>query len=63
MALVAWESICKPRKQGGFDFKMLHNWNLATITKYIWWICEKKRQSMGEMGPHGLHKTRRMDEL
>ena len=42
MALVAWDLICKPRKQGGLDFKRLHNWNLATIAKYVWWICEKK---------------------
>ena len=42
MTLVAWETICKPRKQGGLEIKRLYNWNLAAIVKYVWWISEKK---------------------
>ena len=42
MALVAWETICKPRKQGGLDIIRFYNWNLAAIAKYVWWISEKK---------------------
>ena len=42
MALVAWETICKPRKQGGLDIRRFYNWNLEAIAKYVWWISEKK---------------------
>ncbi|XP_074313969.1 uncharacterized protein LOC141649172 [Silene latifolia] len=40
-ALVSWDRICKPVKQGGLGFKNLHKWNIASIGKYVWWIEAK----------------------
>ena len=42
MSLVAWETICKPRKQRGLEIRNFYKWNIAAIAKYVWWICEKK---------------------
>ena len=42
MALVSWESIYKPRKQGGLEIRDFQKWNIAAIAKYVWWISEKK---------------------
>ncbi|XP_074277647.1 uncharacterized protein LOC141601278 [Silene latifolia] len=40
-ALVAWEKICRPKRQGGMGFKDLVTWNTAALGKYVWWV-EKK---------------------
>ncbi|KAK9666229.1 hypothetical protein RND81_14G170000 [Saponaria officinalis] len=40
-ALVSWEQICKPRKNGGLGFVRLHQWNVATLGKYAWWVQMK----------------------
>ncbi|XP_074315473.1 uncharacterized protein LOC141651673 [Silene latifolia] len=41
-ALVSWEQVRKPKKQGGLGFKDLHLWNVASISKYAWWVTQKK---------------------
>ncbi|XP_074271179.1 uncharacterized protein LOC141595105 [Silene latifolia] len=41
-ALVDWEKLCRPKKQGGLGFKNLMIWNLAVIAKYVWWIENKE---------------------
>ncbi|XP_074290417.1 uncharacterized protein LOC141617141 [Silene latifolia] len=41
-ALVSWEQVCKPKKQGGMGLKDLHLWNVASIGKYAWWVTQKK---------------------
>ncbi|XP_074271152.1 uncharacterized protein LOC141595077 [Silene latifolia] len=40
-ALVAWDIICRPKKQGGLGLKNLQLWNTAAIGKYVWWIESK----------------------
>ncbi|XP_062089757.1 uncharacterized protein LOC133796303 [Humulus lupulus] len=39
---VAWESICKPKKEGGLGFWNVKEWNIAAIGKYIWAIATKQ---------------------
>ncbi|KAK9750756.1 hypothetical protein RND81_02G219400 [Saponaria officinalis] len=34
-SLVAWAN------SGGLGFKHLHNWNVAAIAKYAWWVAKK----------------------
>ncbi|XP_074310286.1 uncharacterized protein LOC141646187 [Silene latifolia] len=41
-ALVSWDSICQPRKQGGLGLRDFHVWNLATVGKYAWWVANKE---------------------
>ncbi|XP_074267197.1 uncharacterized protein LOC141590507 [Silene latifolia] len=41
-SLVAWEKICRPKKQGGLGFTNLILWNVAALTKYVWWIENKE---------------------
>ena len=41
-AKVAWENICKPKKQGGLGLKDIGVWNKAMITKHLWNIAEDK---------------------
>ncbi|KAK9714167.1 hypothetical protein RND81_06G076100 [Saponaria officinalis] len=40
-ALVSWDRVCRPRKNGGLGFVRLHQWNIATMGKYVWWIQNK----------------------
>ncbi|XP_074265999.1 uncharacterized protein LOC141588455 [Silene latifolia] len=40
-ALVAWDIICRQKKQGGLRLKNLQLWNIAAIGKYVWWIESK----------------------
>ncbi|XP_074305178.1 uncharacterized protein LOC141640190 [Silene latifolia] len=39
-ALVSWDAICQPKKQGGLGIKRFYEWNLAAIAKYAWWIVK-----------------------
>ncbi|XP_074301032.1 uncharacterized protein LOC141632378 [Silene latifolia] len=41
-ALVSWDLICRPKRQGGLRLKNLHLWNIAAIGKYMWWIESKE---------------------
>ncbi|WCJ37950.1 Retrovirus-related Pol polyprotein from type-1 retrotransposable element R2 [Euphorbia peplus] len=41
-ALVAWKSICKPKKEGGLGILDLKSWNKAAIGKHIWDIISEK---------------------
>ncbi|XP_074277944.1 uncharacterized protein LOC141601549 [Silene latifolia] len=41
-SLVAWEKECRPKKQRDLGFKNLILWNVATLTKYVWWIENKE---------------------
>ncbi|XP_074300539.1 uncharacterized protein LOC141631816 [Silene latifolia] len=40
-ALVAWRNICRTKKKGGLGLKNLHQWNIASLRKYVWWIEQK----------------------
>ncbi|KAK9713574.1 hypothetical protein RND81_06G036400 [Saponaria officinalis] len=35
---VSWEQICRPCKNGGLGFVRLHQWNVAALGKYVWWV-------------------------
>lgn len=40
-AKVAWDSVCKPKKEGGLGLKKLEECNKAVILKHIWNIFAK----------------------
>lgn len=40
--LVAWDFLCRPKKQGGLGFKESHTWNAALLGKYIWSVANKE---------------------
>ncbi|XP_074304514.1 uncharacterized protein LOC141639250 [Silene latifolia] len=37
-ALVAWERVCRPKRQGGWGLHNLMVWNMVVVAKYVWWI-------------------------
>ncbi|XP_062076011.1 uncharacterized protein LOC133780155 [Humulus lupulus] len=39
---VAWDTLCKPKSEGGMGFRNIMNWNIAAIGKYIWAVASKK---------------------
>ncbi|VFQ84277.1 unnamed protein product [Cuscuta campestris] len=39
---VAWEDVCKPKKEGGLGIKNLVNWNKACGQGLLWDIAQKK---------------------
>ncbi|XP_074314763.1 uncharacterized protein LOC141650035 [Silene latifolia] len=39
---VSWESCCRTKKQGGLGVHNCYIWNIASISKYTWWIANKK---------------------
>uniref|UniRef100_A0A803PTY7 Reverse transcriptase domain-containing protein n=1 Tax=Cannabis sativa TaxID=3483 RepID=A0A803PTY7_CANSA len=40
--LIAWDSLCHPKANGGLGFKRVHEWNKAAMGKYIWAISNKE---------------------
>ncbi|XP_059294807.1 uncharacterized protein LOC132047845 [Lycium ferocissimum] len=36
VALVSWERICYPKKQGGLNIKSSRDWNIASVGKLLW---------------------------
>ncbi|XP_074264051.1 uncharacterized protein LOC141586650 [Silene latifolia] len=40
-ALISWDNVCKPMRQGGLGLKNLHQWNIAVVGKYVWWVAKK----------------------
>ena len=43
-ALVAWEKVCVPKKQGGLGLFNLDLWNLAAVGKLLWALCKRQEQ-------------------
>ncbi|GJX36031.1 RNA-directed DNA polymerase, eukaryota, reverse transcriptase zinc-binding domain protein [Tanacetum coccineum] len=41
-AKVLWDSICKPKDQGGLGLKDLHKWNETLLLKLLWNVAAKK---------------------
>ena len=39
--LIAWDLICRDKKEGGLGFKESHAWNEALLGKYIWSVATK----------------------
>ncbi|GKA80680.1 RNA-directed DNA polymerase, eukaryota, reverse transcriptase zinc-binding domain protein [Tanacetum coccineum] len=35
-AKIGWESVCKPKVEGGLGIKPLESWNIALMSKHIW---------------------------
>ncbi|XP_049346442.1 uncharacterized protein LOC125810992 [Solanum verrucosum] len=42
IALVSWEKVCFPKRQGGLNIKGSNNWNIASVSQLIWQIIENK---------------------
>ncbi|XP_074305640.1 uncharacterized protein LOC141640860 [Silene latifolia] len=41
-ALIAWDTCCKTKQEGGLGLIDLRRWNTAALGKYIWWIAQKE---------------------
>lgn len=41
MALVAWQKVCMPRREGGLGIKQLRTWNRAASGRHLWVILTK----------------------
>uniref|UniRef100_A0A803Q8K5 Reverse transcriptase domain-containing protein n=1 Tax=Cannabis sativa TaxID=3483 RepID=A0A803Q8K5_CANSA len=39
---VAWESLCKPKKEGGLGLLNVAQWNTAAMFKHVWAVANKK---------------------
>ncbi|KAK9749825.1 hypothetical protein RND81_02G153300 [Saponaria officinalis] len=52
--LVAWDTICQPKRLGGLGLKKLHLWNIAALGKYVWWI-EKKSDHLWVKWVHAIY--------
>ncbi|XP_074313958.1 uncharacterized protein LOC141649160 [Silene latifolia] len=39
--LVAWDKVCKPKKEGGLGLKQDSLWIMAAVGKLVWWIATK----------------------
>lgn len=57
--LVAWDKVCRPKKQGGLNIKGCKLWNIAMVGKLIWLIMEKKNilwvKWVNEINMNGEH--------
>nr|GEU87602.1 hypothetical protein [Tanacetum cinerariifolium] len=42
-ACVSWNSMCKPKVEGGLGIKSLDSWNKALMSKHIWNIITQKK--------------------
>ena len=40
---VTWDTICKPKAQGGLGIHNFHLWNIAVIGKHVWFSPEGKQ--------------------
>ncbi|XP_028063697.1 uncharacterized protein LOC114266935 [Camellia sinensis] len=45
-AKIAWDKICVPKNEGGLGLKSLEVWNMAAITKHIWFLFSGGEMSM-----------------
>ena len=53
-ALVAWEKVCFPKRQGGLNIKDSGIWNEASVGKLIWQLAVNK-ESMWVKRIHGIY--------
>lgn len=42
MPLVAWDTICFPKNEGGLGLKQTKVWNIAALSKKVWAISRKQ---------------------
>ncbi|XP_028089909.1 uncharacterized protein LOC114290215 [Camellia sinensis] len=45
-AMIAWDSVCVPKNEGGLGFKSLGIWNRAAIAKHVWFLFSGGEKSM-----------------
>lgn len=44
VALVAWDYVCRPKKQVGLYIKGCKMWNMASVGKLVWWLMKRKEK-------------------
>lgn len=54
MALVSWEKLCIPKKNGGLNIKSCKKWNVASVGILIWQLT-KKEDTLWIRWVHGLY--------
>lgn len=40
-AKVKWTSVCAPKREGGLGFKLMKDWNRASMLRHLWAISSK----------------------
>uniref|UniRef100_A0A803QPV1 Reverse transcriptase domain-containing protein n=1 Tax=Cannabis sativa TaxID=3483 RepID=A0A803QPV1_CANSA len=40
--LIAWNSVCQAKSEGGIGFRKVEEWNRASMFKYVWAIANKE---------------------
>ncbi|XP_058211806.1 uncharacterized protein LOC131323991 [Rhododendron vialii] len=38
---VAWQFVCAPKEEGGLGFRLLKDWNSASMLRHLWALCVK----------------------
>ncbi|KAH0689775.1 hypothetical protein KY289_017133 [Solanum tuberosum] len=54
VALVAWDKVCLPKRQGGLNIKGCSNWNKASVGQLLWQIIVNK-ESLWVKWVHGIY--------
>ena len=47
---MAWANLSYPLEEGGLEIKRLDVWNIATMGKHIWSLCQLSPTSNGQSG-------------
>ncbi|KAK9665954.1 hypothetical protein RND81_14G148800 [Saponaria officinalis] len=40
--LIAWDQVCQKKRCGGLGLKRIYEFNIASVSKYVWWLANKK---------------------
>ncbi|KAH0723423.1 hypothetical protein KY289_006467 [Solanum tuberosum] len=54
VALVSWEKVCYPKKQGGLNIKGSSSWNIASVGQLVWQIVMNKETLLVKW-VHGIY--------
>lgn len=40
-AKVSWKDVCVPKEEGGLGFRLMKDWNRASMAQHLWAVCKK----------------------